>query len=168
MDTETQSRESSLYSNYPKHPHRPRSFTFARFATVVFLLAIIIIPASAHPQCPGQKKECSCSCKLGAGAQKKKERAKNCAAMQNNGQIKGMEHKKSCAKKNNNKKAQGRRCSKSGPAVCAQPPMPLCPPDKMCAQVMPQVRWFRNRCAAEKEGATVMADSACQVDLAPQ
>jgi hypothetical protein len=38
----------------------------------------------------------------------------------------------------------------------------------MCAQVMPQVRWFRNRCAAEKEGATVMADSACQVDLIPQ
>jgi hypothetical protein len=166
MDTENKSKERSSYSNYPKHPHRPRSLTFARFTTLIFLLAIITIPASAHPQCPGQKKECSCSCKLGAGAQKKKERAKNCAAMQNNGQMKGMEHKKSCKKKN--KKAQERRCSKSGPAVCAQPPMPPCPPDKMCAQVMPQARWFANRCRAEKKGATVMADSACQGVFTPQ
>lgn len=168
MVTKIQNRANSSYSDCANRPNRHRSFTFARFVLVVLLLAIITIPASAHPQCPGQKKECSCSCKKGAGAQKKKERAKNCAAMHDNGQMKGMGRKKSCAENNNDNKAQERRCSKSGPNVCAQPPMPPCPPDKMCAQVMPQARWFKNRCAAEREGATVTADSACQVVLAPQ
>ena len=164
MITETQNRNS----NYSNVTDRLRCVVVARFALGIFLLLIVAIPASAHPQCPSQKKDCSCSCKKGGAAQKKKERAKNCAAMQENAQGMGMENQKSCAKKNKNTRAKARRCSKSGPTVCAQPPMPTCPPDKMCAQVMPPARWFANRCAAEKEGATVTDGSLCQGPITPQ
>jgi hypothetical protein len=168
MVTKTQNIERSSYSNFFNVQHRLQSLTVARFVLVVFFVHIITIPTFARSECRGQKNDCSCSCKMSRAAQRKKERAKNCAAMQENAQQNEIKLKKSCAKKNKNIRAKSRGCSKSGPTVCAQPPMPPCPPDKMCAQVMPPARWFANRCAAEKEGATVTDGYLCQESITPQ
>jgi hypothetical protein len=126
---------------------------------VILGLLLVSIPGIAQSRCPAEKKECNCACKHGAAPQVSGKKQNKCATMQ---------YAKNCAKKNKSKKAKARGCGQAGPAVCAQPPMPPCAPDMMCAQVMPPPRWFTNRCEAEKERATVMAEGACQRGGVPQ
>lgn len=133
----------------------------ARFMVAILglILFTFTVPAFAHPKCPAKKNGCNCTCTNGAGARVRGERQKKCGMIQN---------AKNCAKKKKKDKAEARGCGKSGPFVCAQPPMPPCPPDMMCAQVMPPARWFKNRCVAEKEGATVSGNDACQGAVPPR
>lgn len=45
--------------------------------------------------------------------------------------------------------------------VCGQPPMPKCPPDTLCAQVMPQLQTYASICVMKKSGATWVANGKC-------
>jgi hypothetical protein len=59
-------------------------------------------------------------------------------------------------------KRQTQTCAASGPSVCAHPPMPTCPPDKVCIQMMPPARWYENGCTAKKARALIVNDWECQ------
>lgn len=53
-------------------------------------------------------------------------------------------------------------CTTEYAPVCGQPPMPPCPQGMMCAQVMPPVKTYQNRCFMGLESATFMSDGPCQ------
>lgn len=49
----------------------------------------------------------------------------------------------------------------SDEAVCGQPPMPPCPEDMACIQVMPAPKIYDNICAMEEAKATLQEMSVC-------
>ncbi len=52
-------------------------------------------------------------------------------------------------------------CTREYMPVCAQPQMPACPEGMMCAQVMPALKTYGNKCSAEAENAEVISEWAC-------
>ncbi len=53
-------------------------------------------------------------------------------------------------------------CPEDYSPVCGQPPMPPCPAGMACAQVMPPVKTYSNRCEMENSGATFMNEGECR------
>lgn len=52
-------------------------------------------------------------------------------------------------------------CSAEYAPVCGQPQMPVCPPGKVCSQVMPSLVTYSNKCEMEKVGATFVSSGVC-------
>ncbi len=54
-----------------------------------------------------------------------------------------------------------KECPEEEELVCGQPPF-FCPEGLMCAQVMPDVKTYKNKCFMEKEGAELIHQGACE------
>lgn len=122
-----------------------RSTIFTFIALTVASPLIPLTTALACPQCPGKQ------CQLPHHKDHSTNRVLPTAAAQ---------RKKDCCTK---KQGDTSSCPKTGPAVCAHPPMPPCPAGKVCIQVMPKARWFANECEVKNAGAFIAKESACRV-----
>ena len=52
-------------------------------------------------------------------------------------------------------------CNANSGPLCGQPPMPDCPPNMFCVQVMPQPVTYQNECLMKEAKATLIGIGAC-------
>ena len=52
-------------------------------------------------------------------------------------------------------------CNKDSGTMCATPPMPICAPGMMCAQVMPAPKTYSNECEMIKAKAVNLKKGSC-------
>jgi len=64
-------------------------------------------------------------------------------------------------KSNNTSNPQNLNCNNNSGQVCAQPPMPPCPPNVYCVQVMPQPTTYENECAMMEANAKLIKLGSC-------
>ena len=56
---------------------------------------------------------------------------------------------------------QALACDSSSGSYCGQPPMPVCPPNIYCVQVMPAPKTYSNECTMKDAGATFIQAGTC-------
>ena len=56
---------------------------------------------------------------------------------------------------------QNLNCNNNSGQVCAQPPMPPCPPNVFCAQVMPDPMTYENECVMMEANARLIKPGSC-------
>lgn len=64
-------------------------------------------------------------------------------------------------KSSNNSNTQNLSCNRNSGQVCAQPPMPPCPPNVYCIQVMPEPTTYENECAMMEANARLIRPGSC-------
>ncbi len=52
-------------------------------------------------------------------------------------------------------------CNQTSGAICAQPPMPPCPSNMLCAQVMPPLKKYDNECKMQEAKASFIKNGEC-------
>lgn len=56
---------------------------------------------------------------------------------------------------------QALACDSQSGTYCGQPPMPACPPNVYCIQVMPTPQTYANDCTMKDAGATFIQAGSC-------
>ncbi|MCO4793808.1 MAG: hypothetical protein KC493_08855 [Bacteriovoracaceae bacterium] len=66
-------------------------------------------------------------------------------------------------KKSNNQLSNNNlSCNSESGVVCGQPPMPPCPPNMFCTQVMPDPVSYENECALLQAKARMIKPGSCE------